>query len=80
MKDLMGKLVEQVSKAESTDYQKEAALEAIGYICSDIVSFENVYTLSSYLYLYVSFICFEIYSQFVFIKYKIKLFLILPDF
>jgi len=34
--DLMGKLVEQVSKAESTDYQKEAALEAIGYICSDI--------------------------------------------
>ena len=38
-KDLMGKLVEQVSKAESTDYQKEAALEAIGYICSDIVSF-----------------------------------------
>ena len=77
----MGKLVEQVSKAESTDYQKEAALEAIGYICSDIVSFENVYTLSdSYLYLYVSFICFEIYSQFVFIKYKIKLFLILPDF
>ena len=34
----MRKLVEQVSKSESTDYQKEAALEAIGYICSDIVS------------------------------------------
>lgn len=35
--DLIPKLVENVTSQSSTEQLKEAALEAIGYICSDMV-------------------------------------------
>lgn len=37
--ELMNHLVENVIKVESTDQCKKATLEAIGYICQDIVCF-----------------------------------------
>ena len=43
-KDLIPLLVQNVIGGTSTEMMKEATLEAIGYICQEIVSFQQVFS------------------------------------
>ena len=48
--DVIQNLLSNISLENNTEAVKEASLEAIGYICEEVVSYLHVYTLRTLLF------------------------------